>query len=210
MAKGRVFFLGVWLIALGLHVNAQTKPQILVQPRSSIVGVHQTAQFSVSLNNSGPYSRMIWHNKNPLEGSHQIPPQAAEGVSTTTLTVRDCADNHSYNGTYWIAVTNAAGGTVSKKVRLTVVSPPRITKDPASKTVRAGRTVFFSVAAFSDGAPSKSYQWYKDGRAIPGATFKQLAISNVQSVNRGSYYCVVTTIGGSTTSGSGFLTVLDN
>lgn len=202
--------MGALLLGSVLHANAQSKPHIVVQPRSSIVGVHQTAQFTVSLDNSGPYSRVIWHNKNPLEGSHQIPPGSAEGVSTTTLTVRDCADNQSYNGTYWIAVTNAAGGTVSQKVRLTVVSPPQITKDPVSKTVNRGRTVYFSVAAFTDKAPSKSYQWYKDGRALPGATFKQLGLGNVQSTDRGGYYCVVTTIGGSATSGSAYLTVLDN
>lgn len=188
-------------------LQVMRRPVITVQPRNTIVGVHDTATFSVSVNDSGPYTRMIWHNSNPLEGSHEIPPQAADGVNTTTLVVEDCADNDSYNGIYWFAVTNSVGGTVSRRVRLTVIGPPQFTAEPQDRAVRQGGYTSFSVSVRPDGAPWRTYQWFFEDRPIPGATSRYLRLSKIQPDQAGFYSCAVTTIGGTTESYGALLTV---
>jgi hypothetical protein len=96
-------------------------PIILVQPQNVSVAEHGTAVFQVVLNKSAPYTTIVWHNSNPLEGSHQIPDGIGLNVHGTRLEIPNCLDADNYNGLYWIAVTNAAGGTVSVKARLTVI-----------------------------------------------------------------------------------------
>lgn len=50
---------------------------------------------------------------------------------------------------------------------------------PRSQTVIAGSSVAFSVDAI--GYPEPTYQWYKNGAAISGATTRELRLDNVQS-----------------------------
>jgi hypothetical protein len=68
--------------------------------------------------------------------------------------------------------------------------------------------VNFNVTASGDG--TVSYQWQKDTVNIGGATSSTLQITNVSSVNAGSYRCVVTAGCGSTTSNAAALTVKTN
>jgi hypothetical protein len=96
-------------------------PVIVTQPQNVTVAEHGTAVFRVTLNNSGPYTTIVWHNDNPLEGPHQIPDNLGFDVHSTQLAIPNCLDADNYNGLYWIAVTNASGGTISSKARLTVV-----------------------------------------------------------------------------------------
>ena len=39
---------------------------------------------------------------------------------------------------------------------------------------------------------NNSYQWYKDGVAIPGATSKDLMINNITEADSGTYYFIAT------------------
>jgi len=189
------------------HLLVQRRPAVTLQPKNTVVGVHGTAVFETTLNDSGPYTRIIWHNANPLEGSHEIPPNIGFVVDQPTLRITDCQNTDSYNGLYWIAVTNSVGGTVSRRAKLTVVGPPRLTAEPQDRTVRAGGSARFAVTIAPDAAPPKTCQWYKDGGAIAGATRRSLLLSHVQPGDQGNYYCVVTSIGGSTASWGAVLTV---
>jgi hypothetical protein len=103
------------------EVKIQRRPKIRIQPRSTSVPEHGTAVFVVELNDSGPYTSIVWHNSNPLEGSHQIPDGLGFDVHSPRLEIPNCLNADNYNGLYWLAVTNAAGGKVSRKVRLTVI-----------------------------------------------------------------------------------------
>jgi hypothetical protein len=52
-----------------------------------------------------------------------------------------------------------------------------------------GGTAKFTVVATS--SLPLTYQWYKDGFIMDGATNPELVVSNVQATNLGGYYCVV-------------------
>ena len=86
-----------------------------------------------------------------------------------------------------------------------IAGVPSITTQPASQTVMAGGSASFSVTA--TGTAPLSYQWYKGGSAISGATGATLSLSGVQSTDGGSYSVTVSNSITSMSSNSATLTV---
>lgn len=67
-------------------------------------------------------------------------------------------------------------------------SAPAITQQPTSVTIAPGGSVALSVATVGDGL---TYQWSKDGAALPGATAANLNLTNAQSADAGNYTATV-------------------
>ncbi|HEY5914357.1 MAG TPA: LamG-like jellyroll fold domain-containing protein [Verrucomicrobiae bacterium] len=76
--------------------------------------------------------------------------------------------------------------------------PPVITAQPQSQTVAAGASATFTVVA--SGEAPLSYQWYKGGQPIPGATAATCTLLNVQPADVGYYMVVVANRSGSAQS----------
>ena len=191
----------------GARLEVFNRPVILVQPRNIIVGEHTVAEFSVVLNDSGPYRRMIWHNNNPVEGPHEIPPSTGYITDQPVLRMENPLNDPTWNSVYWFAVTNGAAGTTSRRARLTVVGAPVLHIQPQHRTVKPGAFVTFSVRVVPNPGPPETFQWHKDSSIIPGATTSRLVLRNVQSGDEGNYYCVVRGIGGNTPSWGAYLDV---
>ena len=192
----------------GAQLEVFVRPAFIVQPKNQVVGEHTVAEFTTVLNDSGPYRRMIWHNSNPVEGPHEIPPSTGYITDQPTLTMTDPLNDITWNSVYWLAVTNGGAGTTSRRARLWVVGPPVLRVQPLPLTKRAGSIVVYRVQVAPNAGPPETFQWYKDGSMIPGATGRMLVLRNVQAENEGNYYCVVRGLGGTTTSWGGYLTVL--
>jgi hypothetical protein len=79
-----------------------------------------------------------------------------------------------------------------------------ITTQPAAVTVVAGLDASFSVVATGG---KLSYQWRKDGVAVPGLTASKFTFAPAYSTHAGSYDVVVTNSLGSVTSTAAVLTV---
>ncbi|HUR59478.1 MAG TPA: hypothetical protein VM029_17305 [Opitutaceae bacterium] len=76
-----------------------------------------------------------------------------------------------------------------------------ITTQPSNQTIAAGGTAVFSVAATGTGA--LTYQWRKDGVAIPGATATTYSVTGASAANVGVYDVVVRdAVGTQTTFGA--------
>jgi hypothetical protein len=83
---------------------------------------------------------------------------------------------------------------------------PSITTQPASQTVTAAQTATFSVS--SSGAAPLSYQWGKNGAAIPGATLATYTTPATATSDSGSQFTVVVSnSAGNVTSNTATLTV---
>ena len=67
-----------------------------------------------------------------------------------------------------------------------------ITTQPSGANIYLGNSHTLSVSATSTGTGSFTYQWFKDGTSIPGATSATYTISNAQFTDGGSYTVVVT------------------
>ncbi len=74
---------------------------------------------------------------------------------------------------------------------------PAITKAPSAKAVPLGQAVTFSVEA--TGTDPLSYQWYKDGAVISGATSSSYGIAAVQASSAGTYTAQVSNAAGTAT-----------
>jgi hypothetical protein len=85
--------------------------------------------------------------------------------------------------------------------------PPTIITQPVSLTVEVGQTATFSVTA--TGAPTLTYQWFKNGVAISGATSSSYTTPPAVLSDSGSIFTVtVSNMVGTVTSNGATLTVL--
>ncbi|MDF9827905.1 TonB-dependent receptor [Ereboglobus sp. PH5-10] len=97
-----------------------------------------------------------------------------------------------------IYVTNTGDNTI-----LVLQTGPRIITSPIGRTVDAGTAVTFTVAA--SGAPSPTYQWYKDTLPLAGETDSTLTITSAQRTDAGTYFVIATNATGSAQSDSAVL-----
>lgn len=102
-----------------------------------------------------------------------------------------------------VALTACGGGGDSTETA-TADTAPAITTQPAAVTVVAGQDATFSVVA-SGG--KLSYQWRKDGLAVPGLTAAKFTFAPAYATHAGSYDVVVSNSLGSVTSTAAVLTV---
>ena len=77
-------------------------------------------------------------------------------------------------------------------------TPPVLTVPPGSQSVEPGQDVSFFVLA--DGTFPFTYQWFKDGAPIAGATEPTLALADVEVSAAGDYSVQVSNAAGSVTS----------
>jgi len=95
------------------------------------------------------------------------------------------------------------------RVSYTGSQAPGITMQPASRTVAAGQSATFTVAA--SGTAPLGYQWRRNGGNISGATAASYTLASAQLADNGAVFDVVVTNGfGSATSNTATLTVTSN
>jgi sugar lactone lactonase YvrE len=170
-------------------------PQITSQPQSLTAVDGQQAQFSVTATGSTPLSYQWLRNGQQIAGAQDtnyIIPAVQYGQSGTK---------------YSVVVYNSAGPTTSSAATLTVTPvPPSITTQPASQSVLAGGSVTFSVVAA--GTTPLTYQWNKNGVAIPNAVDPTYVYSGAQLADNNAKITVtVTNVVSSITSSAATLTV---
>lgn len=120
---------------------------------------------------------------------------ALSGQTLATLSITSASPFDS--GAYHVVISNGQHSVQSVVCALSVNEPPApdkpvITTDlPNTATVDKGTTHNLSITA----APvngTLSYQWYKNGVAIPGATWASYQIPSAQVGDAGAYHVIVT------------------
>lgn len=102
-------------------------------------------------------------------------------------------------------LANAGANRIFRGVSFVPNLGPLVVMQPQSQTVTNGSQVTFDVVAQSRVA--LTYQWTKDGAALPGATDSSLTLTGVSTADQGTYRVVVTNNYGSVTSVGAALTV---
>ncbi|MFL6181547.1 MAG: PQQ-dependent sugar dehydrogenase [Actinomycetes bacterium] len=95
------------------------------------------------------------------------------------------------NGSIWVAerqVADATPGALYRIDPLTTTDAPVINSQPRDVTTSIGSSTSFSVLAA--GSPPLTYQWYRDGVQIPGATSSTYSLPSVSSPDSGSTFMV--------------------
>ena len=87
-----------------------------------------------------------------------------------------------------------------------VTSAPAVTTQPSSQTITVGQSAKFAVVA--SGSAPLTYQWFKNGTAISGATYATYTTPATTSADNGStFYATVSNSAGTATSSTATLTV---
>jgi uncharacterized repeat protein (TIGR03803 family) len=186
---------GWWLQAAtvcGIATNSAVAylflgPSFLESPTNQTIGLGQSVTLVSSACGSAPLTFQWYHN-----GVIVNAPSAHSDV--LTLNSVQAADA----GAYQVAMLSEGIVTWSKKATLTVVQPPKITRQPISQLVQQGKTVLIGVTA--TGTKPVTYQWLFNGTNIPGAVKTTLTLPHVNVANAGNYQIVVANLGGSITS----------
>jgi len=168
-------------------------PIVTSQPKSQTVLAGSNATISVSVDGVAPISYQWFKNGSAIAG--------ATLASLQFVSVKPTDD-----ASYYVKASNASGFVSSENAKLTVtLLPPVITTQPVNQVETVGSTSnLFTIAS---GLPSLSYQWYKNGIIITGATDFILSFPSVALTDAGSYSVLVSNASGSVATNPATLSV---
>ncbi len=173
------------------------------QPVSGTVGVPLTVVFALT---GGSVT---------TGGSYEVKGQFPPGMTVTNLQgdllnadFGELKGTPTTAGSYTLSIRGfsernkkGVGGQITFPLGITIqsasVAPPVIVKSPVSQSIVTGSTVAFEVTATGTGL---SYQWFRDGQAVQGATSSLLLLRNTTPAQAGNYTAVVSNAGGQQTS----------
>ena len=167
-------------------------PSVTSQPTAQTACTGGTAVFSVVATGAAPLSYQ-WYKDGV----------AIAGATGTSLTLAGVTTADA--GGYDVEVSNSCNSTTSNRVSLVVHGTPTIAQQPESKSANTGNTVTLSVAAA--GATPLTYQWWRDGVIISGATSAIYTITDARIEDSGNYSVVIDSPCGWTASAVAALSV---
>lgn len=169
---------------------ALAQPVITTQPQNQTNAVGTTASFTVEATGTAPLAYQ-WQK-------HLTDWSALTGRTNATLVLSNVQTSDEAD--YRVAVTNADGATSSAPAHLYVLLPPKITPTTnlQHQAVHVGSNAFF--AATASGTAPLAYQWWLDGRELPGQTNNTITFGAVQPTDEGDYTVVITNLAGAAAS----------
>ena len=186
-------------VAVSSNAYMDLAPNILVSPANQTVVQGHRAFFGFGACGTVPLPYEWYHNGVPIKGG----PDCLSPSNNAALVLNSVQPQDA--GAYQFAVWQTWMFVLSKPAKLTVISPPQITKQPVSQTVMQGAPATFQVSA--SGTKPLVYQWLFNGATIPEAIKPALSIPEVSFGSGGNYQVVVANAGGSVTSAVAVLTV---
>ncbi len=175
--------------------SATVAPAFTLQPAGQTVNVGANVTFTVAASGS-PTPTLQWRKNGAA-----IPGATANTFTLASVQATDAGD-------YSAVATNSAGSATSNTATLQVTvanAAPVFSVQPADQSVLVGATATFTATA--TGSPAPTYQWRKNGTAVPGATAASLTIPNVQVADAGDFSVVATNSVGTSTSNTATLRV---
>ena len=187
---------GSSVASTSVTIKALAAPVITSSPFSRTASVGQSTSFAASATGSYPRTYQWLKNSTAITGATD------ETYAIAVIAIADA-------GTYAVTITNSQGSATSSAASLTVngATPPVLYPGYPSSTNRIqGEQVTLSIYTSSGSSPF-TYQWYKNGVVISGATNSQLSFNAVALLDAGRYTVAVTNVAGTVTSGEAVLAV---
>ena len=147
-------------------------------------------------------SKLNGQNQPALTGTRNGTALAANKTGVLSVNVLGAVKQMLKSKTYCIKLFSPAGNNrrdFSKSIEslsITYTPPVSITTQPNAQTVKSGAKYTFAVAAKN----AASYQWYKNGNAISGATAAKYTATAAKGDNGAIFYCTIKNVCGSVTS----------
>jgi poly(3-hydroxybutyrate) depolymerase len=188
---------GMWAFFSQFLTSTPATPKIIAQPVNNVQMVGCPASFWVVAAGNLPLACQWQRN------GVDIPGATSNWYTTPPTTLGD------NNATFRAAICNGSGNVTSVAAILTVKpapADPRITLQPADRTVTAGQPAGFTVTAV--GTAPLTYQWQKNGIDLVGQTTESLTLGRAIEPDSGAAFSVVVSNGsGSVSSAAATLTV---
>lgn len=166
------------------------KPLVIIEhPQTQLVNLGDGATFSVLADGDNPLTYQ-WR-----KGNVNIPGATSSSYSIPVTGLADA-------GQYSVRVRDNDGEElISNYAALQINQLVTITQHPASQGVNTGQSVNLTVRATGDNP--LSYQWFKNGVEIDGATGRDLVLTNASLATAGVYSVLVTDVNGDTAQSNG-------
>ncbi|XP_059505910.1 leucine-rich repeats and immunoglobulin-like domains protein 1 isoform X3 [Stegostoma tigrinum] len=186
------------------------KPQIIVQPETTMAMLGKDIRFTCSAASSSSFPMIfawkkdheILHNAEIENFAHVRAKDGEVMEYTTSLLLRKV--KFSDEGRYQCIITNNFGSTYSNKAKLTVNVLPSFVKTPRDITIRTGANARLECAA--TGHPTPQIAWQKDGGTdFPAARERRMHVMpeddvffivDVKIEDMGVYTCTAQNIAG--------------
>jgi hypothetical protein len=163
--------------------TAETTPAVLTvnmipvilpdgQPQPLVLATGASATFTVSATGF-PAPSFQW-----FKGDERI-----EGATSNRYSIPSVQSSDA--GAYRVVVSNSVGSVNSASGRLTVVQSVA-SRTSAPQTFVPGSNLLLT-SYFRDDSGQTSYQWYRNGRRIAGATQSTYLINNAAAADSGTY-----------------------
>ncbi|MBN1600430.1 MAG: InlB B-repeat-containing protein [Chitinispirillaceae bacterium] len=169
-------------------------PSITIQlPATSKVIEGTTLSLKVVAAGTSPLTYKWYKNDELVAG------QTGAEFSKNSVTATD-------SGSYYVIVNNTKGIVTSAKTVVSIRLKAVITSEPVATTVNEGGSGAFTITA--RGEEPLTYQWYRNGELITGATSAMYSITDAGVADNGKqYFCIAGNSINSDTSVTAILTV---
>ena len=185
-------------------ITDAAKPNILTNPSNLTVDNGKSFELSVSANSSdGGTLSYQWYIAETDASVGSIISSATNSTLSTSYNLKDSSKEESVY--YYVVVTNTNNNVngqnsvsvTSQKAKITVkplvdAKPPVIVTSPKAYTGDKPDSFSLSVVATSQDGGVLSYQWYKSGFLIPGATNSTYNFPKSEISGTGYYTVTVT------------------
>ncbi|MCF8254483.1 MAG: gliding motility-associated C-terminal domain-containing protein [Bacteroidia bacterium] len=148
-------------------------PSIEEQPLSKVQCIGDT--FSIKVKVEGGPVQYQW-----MKNGVPIPGKILDSLLFSPVL-------HIDSGSYSVRVIGECDTLLSSVAVISLNSPPSISLQPNSFTGCLGSNQTFKVNSIG----ASSYQWYKNGNSILGATLDSLIINGIQASDTGNYFVTV-------------------
>jgi glucose/arabinose dehydrogenase/mono/diheme cytochrome c family protein len=185
----------------GVRLIVLFPPLLVAQPASTYALIGKSANLTVAVTGTGPFSYQWYFKGKKIAGATQAVLALKKASAANT-------------GAYYVTVTGPGGTVTSVTFNLAVVRTalvPSVTRQPLAVTVKHGGTARFTVGA--TGTLPLAYQWQffsgnlTNTTTTRGANTATLTLIRVTNLSAGPYRVIITNPIGQTVSGTAILTV---
>lgn len=173
-------------------------PVISTQPQDQRVLDGGSAEFSIVASAGSVLPDFSWYRD-----ERKLDDETSQILTLPKVVIADSGAK------FFCVVSNASGAVTSRVATLAVDGlKPSIISQPQSVTVREGASATFTVQA-GGGSSTLSYEWSRDGVAIPQANAESYTFVTSLADNGARFSCKVSNQFGSQNSDSALLTVTE-